>query len=250
MPIKRQALTAEEFIARLADGATLRNLELRDADLAQSVAESLTLRDSHFEYVTFTHVDWESLTCVGCTFVNCQFLGARLVSATFTKCDFFDAETRRACSFAGAKLRFATFAECTLDSCLFEGADLFRVTIKDSRAIGANFYKAAFDRSATLTGAVLRYADLRDADLAGCDLSKSDFEWANLERVNLEGAILRDASLDQASLRGANLRGADLRNANLGGFDPRLADASGALIFAGQARQIAEALGMQIADEE
>ena len=181
--------------------------------------------------------------------MNCLFLGARLVSATFTKCDFFDAETRQSCSFAGAKLRFATFAECTLDSCLFEDADLFRATIKDSRAIGANFYKAAFDRSVTLIGAVLRYADLRDADLSGCDLSKSDFEWANLERANLEGANLRDASLDQASLRGANLRRADLRNANLGGFDPRLADATGALIFAGQARQIAEALGMQIADE-
>jgi uncharacterized protein YjbI with pentapeptide repeats len=183
-------------------------------------------------------------------FINCRFPGARFVSATFTKCDFFDAEMRHACSFAGATLRFATFAECTLDSCLFEGADLFRATIRDSRAIGATFYKAVFDRSATLTNTVLRYADLREADLAACDLSKCDFECANLERANLEGANLRDASLDQASLRGANLRGADLRNANLGGLDPRVADTAGALIFAAQARPIAEALGMQIADEE
>jgi uncharacterized protein YjbI with pentapeptide repeats len=219
MPTRRQSLTAEEFTARLVEG--------------------LTLRDCHSENGALTHVEWESLTCVGCTFVNCRFLGARLVSATFTTYDFFDAATRHGCSFAGAKLRFGAFAECILDSCLFEGADLFRAMIKDSRAIGANFYKAAFDRSATLTGAVLRYADLRAADLAGCDLSKSDFEWANLEHANLEGANLRDASLDQASLRGANLRGADLRNANLGGFDPRIADVTGALIFAGQARDSA-----------
>jgi uncharacterized protein YjbI with pentapeptide repeats len=72
MPTKRQQRTIEEFIARLADGAALRNLELRDADLSQNVAEGLTLRDCRFENVTLTHADWESLTCVGCTFVNCQ----------------------------------------------------------------------------------------------------------------------------------------------------------------------------------
>jgi hypothetical protein len=54
---KRQSLTAEEFIARLDDDATLRNLDLRDADLSRNVAESLTLRDCRFANVTFIHVD-------------------------------------------------------------------------------------------------------------------------------------------------------------------------------------------------
>src|SRR5581483_4570544 len=133
----------------------------------------------------FAHADWEGLVATSCSFVRCQFLATKLSGATFTKCDFFDAESSKGCSFAGARLRFATFKECTLDSCAFTDADLAHLTLDGSRAIGVVFAKAAFRHSVILTRNVLRYADLRDADLAKCDLSGNDFEWANLERAKL-----------------------------------------------------------------
>ena len=45
MPTKRQQLTTEEFTARLADGATLRNIELRDAELSGCDLSKSTFRD-------------------------------------------------------------------------------------------------------------------------------------------------------------------------------------------------------------
>lgn len=243
---RRQPLTADDFLSRLEDGATLRGLELSDATLDGVDVRGLALDDCRFVDVIVSGGVWEAVACTACAFVRCRFVEANLASAAFTRCDFFDAESAQGCSFIGASLRFASFKDCTLDSSLFDDVDAYGVTIRDSRGIGANFASTAFDASATLTGNVLRYADLRNANLARCDLTKNDFEWANLERATLEGATLRDATLNQAALRGANLRGADLRNANLGGLDVRQVDLRGAIIFETQMRQLLEALELTI----
>jgi len=241
-----ERLTVEELVSRLTDGATLRGVELVEADLSASRADHLTLNRCRFVDVSFAQVEWDGLKCADCAFVRCRFAGARLAGAGFSRSTFFDPDSGKGCTFAGARLRFATFKDCTLDSCTFEDADLAHLTLRGSRATGAGFLKAAFDASVTLTGNLLRYADLRGADLKGCTLTKNDLEWANLEQADLQSANLRDSSLNRASLRGASLQRADLRNANLGGLDLRTVEARGALIFEGQMRQLLEALDLTI----
>lgn len=114
---------------------------------------------------------------------------------------------------------------------------------------GARFADASFGGSVRMSGNVLRYADLRAAELNGCDLSRDDLEWAVLDGAQLAGANLRDATLNRASPRGADLSGADLRNANLGGLDLRTVKAQGATIFERQARQLVEAMGLLVLDD-
>ena len=242
MAVQPTPLTADAFKARLADGVRFRDVAIAEADLAGIDAREVVLRGCRFVDVSFHSARLEGLRCTASTFVRCRFDDAHLVSASFTGCTFFDAQVEKGCTFARTNLRFAAFKDCTLDSCVFEGADLANAAIRDSRALGASFYKAVFDGAVTITGCMLRYADLRDADLKGCDVSKNDLEWAVLDGANCQEANLRDTTFNRASLRGASLRGADLRNANLGGLDPRVVDVRGALIFEGQMRQILESL--------
>lgn len=243
---KRQPVTEVEFRTRMTGGGTIRAVELREADLSGTAAPGLVLRDCQLAQVNLALVNWEEVTCTGCAFVGCRFDDAQLVGGRFTNCTFFEAESALTCTFARTRLRFATFEDCLLDSCVFEDADVENLTIHRSRGIGARFYKATFAGAATLTENVLRYADLRDAELGRCDLSKNDLEWALLDGAQLQEANLRETTLNRASLRGASLRGADLRNANLGGFDPRILDARGALIVERQMRQILESMDFVI----
>jgi fluoroquinolone resistance protein len=246
MDSQPQPMAADDFKARLADGARLRGVAIAEADLGGIDAREVVLRDCRFVDVSFHGARLEGLQCAASTFVRCRFDDAHLVSTSFTGCTFFDAQAEMGCTFARTNLRLAAFKDCTLDSCIFEGADLTYSAIRDTRGLGASFYKAVFDGAVTITECMLRYADLRDADLKGCDVSKNDLEWAVLDSANCQDANLRDTTLNRASLRGATFRGADLRNANLGGLDPRIVDVRGALIFEGQMRQILESLELII----
>lgn len=245
-PASYQPMTESEVVKLLASGAELRGIELREADLSRAAVPQLVVRDCRFVDVLFGPGDFEELECGSSSFVRCRFDDADLTSARFTRCSFFDPDTAAPCTFIDTVLRFAAFQDCTLDSCVFTGADLHHVTLRESRAIGTNFAGAQFGGAAVLTQNVLRYADLRQVDLAHCDLTHNDLEWAVLERANLRQANLRDSSLNRASIRATDFRGADLRNTNLGGLDPRHADLRDAIIFEAQMRQLVEALGLFI----
>jgi len=93
----------------------------------------------------------------------------------------------------------------------FRGADMTRVTLKNSNLNGAVF-----------TNAVLRRADLTRCNLSGADLSGAELTDASLASANLSGARLPFASLVGTVLTGANLDGAilvgaDMTLANLSG---------------------------------
>ncbi|HEX6051064.1 MAG TPA: pentapeptide repeat-containing protein, partial [Gemmatimonadaceae bacterium] len=100
----------------------------------------------------------------------------------------------------------------------FRGADLTRVTLKNSDLNGTTFANAILRRAdltrcnlshADLTGAELNDACFMSANLAGARLAHASLVGASLTGVNLEGASLEGADLSLASLNGARLAGAD-----------------------------------------
>ena len=99
----------------------------------------------------------------------------------------------------------------------FAGADMTRVTLKNSNLNGSNF-----------TNAILRRADLTRCNLSGADLSGAELTDACLASANLSGARLRYASLVGVVLTGANLEGATLEGADL-----TLANLSGVRVASG-----------------
>jgi fluoroquinolone resistance protein len=233
-------LSADEFLALASDGAEFSRVQLRGADLSQYAASGLALRACCFEQVDLSDVDWEKLKCTACRFVNCQFVGANLEKAVFENCSFFDAEQSLSCNFMRATLRGASFKKCDLSACVFEGADLTRICIQESNAVGARFFRANFNASAKINHCKLRYADLRGANLAKCDLSQNDLVWAALDEADLSEATLIGSDLSGTTTRYTKFAGADLRGAVLTTFDPHRQDLRGVKIFESQMRRLLE----------
>src|SRR5215472_4012981 len=123
-------MAADDFKARLADGARLRDVAIAEADLAGLDAREVVLRGCRFVDVSFHGARLEGLKCTASTFVRCRFDDVQLISASLTGCTFFDAQAEMGCTFARTNLRFTAFKDCTLDSCVFEGADLTYAAIR------------------------------------------------------------------------------------------------------------------------
>lgn len=92
------------------------------------------------------------------------------------------------------------------------------------------------------------------AKFSGLDLSEfrfdgSAFVEADLAHCNLTEASFLDCNLSDVRWEDAHFSDTDLRGANLSGLDPRRIDLRGAVITPGQARQLAEALGLTVIDE-
>src|SRR5689334_15477552 len=117
MDSQPQPMAADDFKARLADGAMLRDVAIAEADLAGVNAREVVLHGCRFVDASFHGARLEGLKCTASTFVRCRFDDAHLVSASFTGCTLFDAQAEKGCSFARTNLRFAAFKDCTLDSC-------------------------------------------------------------------------------------------------------------------------------------
>jgi fluoroquinolone resistance protein len=235
-----KSLPADAFLSQIHDGAEFSNLVLSDLDLSQTAASAVSFRQCTLVNVDLTDADWENIKCHSSRFVNCRFAYANLENALFENCSFFDPHSSTGCSFMQANLRSAAFKKCDLSGCILEGADVFRISIQDSNAIGVKFFRADFNGSAKLTHNVLRYADLRGANLAKCDVSQNDLVWATLDEADFTQADLMGCDLGGATMRFTKLGGADLRGAVLTAFDVRSMDLSGAKILESQMRRLLE----------
>jgi Uncharacterized low-complexity proteins len=234
------ASSQDEWIDQSQDNALLEDLILTDADLTQTVATGLTLNHCRLVNVDLTDVDWGKLHCQSTSWVNCRFTRANLGQAVFENCSFFDAEHAIGCNFSHSRLRDASFKKCDLSSCLFEGADLFRCQMQDSRAIGAKFFRAKFNNSAKITHCDLKYADLRGANFAKCTLSENNFSYTLLDEADFSLANLLGSDLGGATTRYTKFSGADLRGANLSSLDIRGLEMQGAKILESQMRRLLE----------
>ena len=101
----------------------------------------------------------------------------------------------------GAVLVDRKFNDMSLIGVDLEGANLTRVSFRNTLLYGANLSEAV----------------LREASLVQADLSRARLVAADLSSATLKLANLRDASLIHADLRAADLTGADLKGADLSG---------------------------------
>jgi len=131
-----------------------------------------------FERCKFAATRLAGADLAGCRFVDCKFDDADLSGAAVHKVVLQGTELRD-CKLLGvdfthaARLTAVVFERCVLDHCAFDGMDLRRLVLRDSRA-----------REALFSG-----ADLSDAVLGGTDLTGARFG-----RTNLGGADLRRAT--------------------------------------------------------
>ncbi|NMB89529.1 MAG: pentapeptide repeat-containing protein [Chloroflexi bacterium] len=242
----QKTISIDEVLSQLSNGMDFSHKELHDMELVQTAAHDLSFRQCTFVNVDMTDVDWENLKCQSSKFINCRFIDANLENALFENCSFFEPDRSTSCNFMHANLRSASFQNCDLSGCVFEGADLFRISIQDSKATGAKFFRASFNGSAKLSHNVLRYADLRGANFAKCNLAHNDLVWATLDEADFTRANLMGCDLGGATTRYTKFAGADLRGAVLTGFDVRTMDIGGAQIFESQMRQLLENCGLII----
>jgi fluoroquinolone resistance protein len=235
-----KTITTEQFLSQLRDGADFNHIELHDADLAQTEVRDLVFRNCTFVNVDLSDGNWEGWRCLSSKFINCRFIDADLEKAVFENCSFFNPETSAGCTFLRANLRSALFNKCDISACVFEGADVLRITIQGSKAIGVKFFQAKFSGTAKLVKNNLRYADLRGAHLSKCDVSQNDLVWATLDEADFTQADLMGCDLGGATIRYTKFAGADLRGAVLNTFDIRTMDIGGAKIFESQMRRLLE----------
>ena len=252
-PISEQA-----FLERLANRKSFRSILLKDAVLADTRADNLTFRDCVFDNVDLSQISWIGLKCDSVKFKSCDLCDANLEDATFENCSFFDPnhpiESKESvsiyppggCKFLRANLDSAVFMNCDLSFCIFEGANLFRITIENSKATSAQFHRASFNSSARFTNNVMHYADLRGAQLSKCDLSLNDLQWAKLDEANFTEAILVGSNLNGTTVQYAKFEKADLRGAGTASFDIRTMDLHGAKMYESQMRVLLENCGIVI----
>jgi uncharacterized protein YjbI with pentapeptide repeats len=235
-----QIIKANEFLPQLSDGAAFNHIEIHNMDLSQTKAFELVFQHCKFVNIDMNNVDWEKISCHSSEFINCRFIDATLEDATFDKCLFFDPVSSVSSNFIRSNLRSATFKNCDLSGCVFEGANVFRISIENSNAVGAKFFRAIFNGSAKLTKNKLKYADLRGANLSNCDVSENELTWAILDEADFTKAILVGSDLGGASVRYTKFAGADLRGAVLSSFDIRTLNISGAKILESQMWRLLE----------
>jgi len=244
---QRYATGSGEAVRQLIrDGAVFRKVEFCDVSLATTAAYDMVFRDCLFEDVNLLGANWQGVTFATSRFRNCRFVGANFQESVFDSCDFFDPDRSLGCNFVRADMRSLTCTRCDLSACDFEEVDAFQMTIKESKGIGARFFKTRFRNLATITGNVLRYADLRGAELGKCDLSHNDLQWATLDEANFGEANFIGTNLNGATMRHATFAGADLRGAGLSSFDLRAVDLRGAKILNYQMRGLIENYGLVV----
>ena len=154
---------------------------------------------------------------------------------------------------AQAELRLAQLTDVQLDTCDLAGATLIkpqlrRVALLGCRLLGAALLDARLDDvlvqrgnaetlrcwNSTLRGVRFERCALRAASFTGSDLS---------------GAVFRGCDLSGADFRDARLGGADLRGSTIAGLQVGLRELQGAVVSPAQAVELAQILGLVVAEE-
>jgi uncharacterized protein YjbI with pentapeptide repeats len=182
-----------------ADGATEVGPRLAD----------ITLRESVWNYADLAGRYLSGFDCRDTRFERCDLSGAVLDGALLTRVAF------TGCRMSGVVLSGATLQDVHLRECRADMANLRMaradfLVIEDSSLREAEFYQAAFARSALL----------------GCDLHRANFQDCFMTDVDLH-----DSSLDD--VRGAlALRGASISPEQLVALAPSLVAAAGISVTA------------------
>jgi uncharacterized protein YjbI with pentapeptide repeats len=141
------------------------------------------------------------------SFVNAEFVRARLSDTVFERCDLSAAALTR------AVLTRVVFDDCRMSGTDFSGAKMSDVQFHECRLVDSSFRLSSAER-VRFERCDLTNVDLYAAQLAGTCFFDSDLTRAELSQALLEKARLHGSTLE--ALRGAAaLRGATISSAQL-----------------------------------
>ncbi|MGJ8527184.1 pentapeptide repeat-containing protein [Maritalea sp.] len=211
----------------LEDQKPLIEVEIDGLEFDPDQLEELVAQRVKFKNCRWIDCDLSGARFSDCQFSGCSFSRSKLGDAAFDHCGFFDSQRGEGTDFSYAEMREAQFSNCNLSSARFVGADLFDISIKDSKANGADFGEATFTRTygraqrvtrANLIATIFDDANMPSIDFGDCNLSRSSFCHADLSSCIFLNADMSGCDLTSAQLRRSNFDRADLRGARLEGF--------------------------------
>lgn len=211
-----------EHLDILAQGSKAWNAWRKKHPKIKPDLSTISLRDSSFGAIDFSHTYLENSDMRGADFTAANFQGAYLYNvdaekATFDKTNFRDAVLQRGL-FQKASLRNINLEFASLYEANFEAADLSNASLR-----GANLKDANFDQ-AILKGANFNETNLDGTMLTQCDLSKCTFKKASLVNIKMVNSNLTGVDLSGRTLAGASFWRANLTNANLRDTDCQMVE--------------------------
>lgn len=223
-----QILTQTD-LANLKPDATIKNTHFENITWSDLELDNATFENCLFSNNQFAQADLSELYAYRCRFINCNFKHSKLVEANFDSCNFYQVQTDQGTDFSYSNLKHSKFLDCDLSQCVFKNADLFDITIKGCKIIAgnfeqANFYSKVSSKSmfaqAEIRDSILRFSRFAKIYLENCkltnnDFTEADFTHANLKNCDLSHCILNNTSFVKASLEGADIQGAELNNPDL-----------------------------------
>ncbi|WP_427791418.1 pentapeptide repeat-containing protein [Brevundimonas diminuta] len=186
--------------------------------------------DLHFLNCTFVKVRWSADSLLNARFERCTFDGAVFSGVLFDACAFVACRSlENGVDFSRAVFRYSEVSACAFLHATFDGADVSRLAVRNSRLDHARWKGALFARNvagsrtvsefslsdsllrrSSLADAVLTGADFYGAQLVDCDLSRADLERTTFARGGFQNVKLGGALLSGADLRGVRFRQTDL----------------------------------------
>jgi uncharacterized protein YjbI with pentapeptide repeats len=166
----------------------------------------------------------------GCSFRNVEAADVAVQSTRFVECRFLD------CDLSLVRLTDTTITGCRFEGCRISGVDWTRARWPKHTVAGANRFVRCDLSSSTFSGIHLGSIVMRECRLGG----------STFREASLPGADLSDSEA-----AGADFSGADLRRTRLVGVrdlvvDPSTCRLEGAVVDAGTALVVLEALGLVI----
>ncbi len=73
-----QLVSEQEFLGKIANGKSFRNILVKDAVLAETKATDLTFKNCIFDSVDFTGISWVGIKCDSVMFRSCNLHDADL----------------------------------------------------------------------------------------------------------------------------------------------------------------------------
>lgn len=186
---------------------------------------------------TFTDEKWGSIVGAefqDCTFVGCDFSGARWRSVRFIGCTF------HRCDVSLVKP-----TDCTIGDSRFE----------DCRMLGVDWTLAVWPRVPLHEPNTFVRCDLSMSTFTDLVLGATRFEECRLREVSYRNAKLGEAVFDGSDCSGTDFLGADLSGAGLRRvadlhLDPLSTRLKGAIVDAATGVSILESLGINLATDD
>jgi uncharacterized protein YjbI with pentapeptide repeats len=209
--------------------------------------QHFSVSELDFEGANLSKVEWEKLTFIHCSFINCNFEKAKLIQCRFINCDFenanliaseFNNSEFISCSLNNANLSEAHLVgirlfRCSANFAIFNKSQLTNTSFIESECLQTNwnhaslrltiFHQLDFGESSfnelTAAQSAWNQCQFNSTNWVDTHLMRCAFTSGSLPRI-WNGSVLkhicfRDAELDHSQWNKCNLEGIDFSHSNL-----------------------------------